>query len=234
MYIKKIRNLQQKQPQEAFMREISRGPKRVGITRTAEEERALPTKATPIPEDAVRPDAGWKTLLGISLKDQAPEDAEFVTRLGIPTWKIGSNSDIDEVKRFENEKISLFLPRIVEKLQYRQDKLKDKYYSQPKEVRDKITEEQYVLRSTRNIFEGSLSNFKSYLRSVSPAVADRFSVASSNYNRVPKKFRTEAYIKYVEINSGKEPDITTADALEDLTILAKELQSISKKAFTIK
>jgi len=223
-----------KTPQEAFMREISRGPKRVGITRTAEEERALPTKATPIPEDAVRPDAGWKTLLGISLKDQAPEDAEFVTRLGIPTWKIGSNSDIDEVKRFENEKISLFLPRIVEKLQYRQDKLKDKYYSQPKEVRDKITEEQYVLRSTRNIFEGSLSNFKSYLRSVSPAVADRFSVASSNYNRVPKKFRTEAYIKYVEINSGKEPDITTADALEDLTILAKELQSISKKAFTIK
>lgn len=228
-----------KTPQEAFMREISRGFTRTGIGRSAAEERGMETKVTVFPQDAIRPDAGWKTLLGISLKDQDTEDAEFVTSLGIPKWKIGSNSDIDAVKMYENEKISKFIPRMVEMLRYRQDKLRNKYYSQPAAVREKITEEQYVLRSSRNLFESSLSNFKSYLRSVSPAVADRYSLASSNYSKVPKKFRSEAYIKFVEMDTadkpaGKEPDMTVAKDLETLTILAKELQKISKKIVTFK
>lgn len=213
---------------EAFVRELGRGPQRSGLTRTAEEERAMPTKVTVFPEDAVRPDAGWKTLLGISLKDQDSEDGEFVTSLGIPKWKIGSNSDVDEIKAFENKKISEFIPLIVEKLQYRKGQLVDKYNSLEEGAKEKITQEQYVLRQTRDLFEGTLSNFKSFIRAVSPAAADKFSVASSEYGRIPKKFRTSAYIKYIADSGGKEPDLTSVEDLTTLTELAKLLRKTSK------
>jgi len=214
---------------DAFTRELRRGPDRMGLTVSAQTESALPTKTTVFPEDAIRPDASWRGLLGISLKDQASEDQEFVTSLGIPAWKMGSNSDIDTVKVFENEQIGKFLPLIIVQLNNRRDKLEKDYDLEPDSTKEEITKEAYLLFKTKGIFTDIISKFKGKLKSMSGAVADDYSFRVSAFNRIPKKYRREAYADWIVANDGIDPDITEIQILKDLLNRAQQVQKQTQR-----
>jgi len=214
---------------DAFTRELRRGPDRMGLTVSAQTESALPTKTTVFPEDAIRPDASWRGLLGISLKDQASEDQEFVTSLGIPAWKMGSNSDIDTVKVFENEQIGKFLPLLIVQLNNRRDKLEKDYDLEPDSTKEEITKEAYLLFKTKGIFTDIISKFKGKLKSMSGAVADDYSFRVSAFNRIPKKYRREAYADWIVANDGIDPDITEIQILKDLLNRAQQVQKQTQR-----
>ena len=214
---------------DAFTRELRRGPDRMGLTVSAQTESALPTKTTVFPEDAIRPDASWRGLLGISLKDQTSEDQEFVTSLGIPAWKMGSNSDIDTVKIFENEQIGKFLPLLIVQLNNRRDKLEKNYDEEPDSTKEEITKEAYLLFKTKGIFTDIMSKFKGKLKSMSGAVADDYSFKVSAFNRIPKKYRREAYADWIVDNDGIDPDITELQILDELLVRAQQAKRQSQK-----
>ena len=214
---------------DAFTRELRRGPDRMGLTVSAQTESAFPTKTTVFPEDAIRPDASWRGLLGISLKDQASEDQEFVTSLGIPAWKMGSNSDIDTVKIFENEQIGKFLPLLIVQLNNRRDELEKDYDEEPDSTKEEITKEAYLLFKTKGIFTDIISKFKGKLKSMSGAVADDYSFRVSAFNRIPKKYRREAYADWIVANDGIDPDITEIQILKDLLNRAQQVQKQTQR-----
>ena len=214
---------------EAFLRELKRGPDRMGITLSPAEEISRAEKTTVFPEDSIRPDASWKGLLGINLKDQPSEDQEFVTSLGIQAWKMGSNSDIDTVKIYENKQISKFLPLLIVQLTSQRKKLEKKYDEEPDSTKREISKEAYLLYKTKNLFVDIMSKFKSKLKKISGAKADDFSFKVSSFNRIPKKYRKEAYVDWVVANNGVDPDITDIDMISELLTRARTIQRINQK-----
>ena len=216
-------------PLDAFTRELRTSTDRMGMTVSAQTESAFPQKTTVFPEDAIRPDASWRGLLGISLKDQTSEDKEFVTSLGIQAWKMGSNSDIDTVKAFENKKIGEFIPLLIVQLNERRETLAKEYDLEPDSTKKEITKAAYLLFKTKGIFTEIMSKFKGKLRSLSSSVADDYSFKVSAFNRIPKKTRREAYADWILENDGIDPDITEIEILNDLLIRAQTIKRLNSR-----
>tara|TARA_R110000823_G_C15945304_1_gene500876 strand:+ start:1026 stop:4622 length:3597 start_codon:yes stop_codon:yes gene_type:complete len=196
---------------EAGTREFKKGFNRMGFGLGPQTESTFNTRQTIFKSDAARPDASWKTALGISAKEIASSDEEWVTNLKIPTWKIGSNSDIDTVKIFENEQIAKFLPSIIDMIQRREVSLKKEYaIKKPKGV----TEEAFILYNTKPLFTESLSKLKRKIKSFSNIKADNFSRLTSQYNLIPKKFRKMAWVNLM----ANIEDDSTLDPMDESTL----------------
>ena len=213
-------------PLEAGTREIGKAFKRMGFGISPEEERSLSPRETIFESDAERPTASIKTILGVSSKQMASEDEEWVTRLNIPTWTIGSNSDIDSVKAFENKKIAEFLPSIIDVLQKREEKLGRKYDRAKPEG---ITKEAYVLYNIKPLFTGYLSKLKQNIKKSSSVKADEYSRLTSEYNRIPKQFRKMA-VANMMLDNDEDIDLLNIDTLKALIIRAKQDQATNRKA----
>tara|TARA_R110000822_G_scaffold153294_1_gene292738 strand:+ start:657 stop:4265 length:3609 start_codon:yes stop_codon:yes gene_type:complete len=213
---------------EAGTREISKGFKRMGFGVGPQTESAFDTRETVFESDAERPDASWKTALGISVKELASEDEEWVTNLQIPTWQIGSNSDIDTVKMFENKIIAERLPSIIDMIQSREEKLRRQYRRKKPE---NITEEAYILYNTKPLFVSALSSLKTQIKKVSGTKADDFSRLTSTYNRIPKQFRQMAWVNLTaDLKGDEELDVTDKATLRKLINRATVSQNQVRKA----
>jgi len=224
-----------KGPFEAFYRELGRGGKRGGLTISAQEEAALPIRSTVFKSQSTRPDANLKTFLGLAAKDEADENEKFVSRLGIPLWKIGSNSDVASVKDFENKQLSLFIPMVVDTLKAREQEFKMQYWQQStKAARDKVSIESFINRKSRSMFEALVRTKKATLKATSSAVADRYSAAMIEYNKISKSYRRQSIVDYQLKNNGKSPNLGDITVIRELIINSKLLRktdtSIATKA----
>jgi len=196
---------------EAGTREIAKGFNRMGFGIGPQTESTFDVRKTVFESDAERPDASWKTALGISAKEIASSDEEWVTNLKIPTWMIGSNSDVDTVKIFENEQIAKFLPSIIDMIQRREVSLKEEYaIKKPKGV----TQEAFVLYNTKPLFTESLTKLKTKIKSFSSVKAGNFSRLTSEYNSIPKKFRKMAWVNLM----ANIEDDSTLDPMDEATL----------------
>jgi len=211
---------------EAGTREIGKAFKRMGFGISPEQERSLEARETIFESDAERPDASLKTVLGVSSKQMASEDEEWVTRLNIPTWTIGSNSDIDSVKAFENKKIAEFLPGVIDLMQKREEVLGRKYdRSKP----EGITKEAYILYNIKPLFTSYLTKLKGTIKKFSNVKADEYSRLTSEYNRIPKQFRKMA-VANMMLDRDEDIDLLDIDTLKTLIVRAKQDQATNRKA----
>ena len=74
-----------------------------------------------------------------------------------------------------------------------------------------------------------MSKFKGKLKSMSGAVADDYSFKVSAFNRIPKKYRREAYADWIVDNDGIDPDITELQILDELLGRAQQVKRQSQK-----
>lgn len=197
--------------------------------RDAEKEREMDEKVTVFAEDVERPDAAWKVTLGINLSPRDSDTGEYFIAHGTPKWKVGSNSDIDAVAARENEEIAKFVPMLHDAMLGLEDKVfRIRYKNLRPEVKQKYSEDTYVKLQIKPILERKLSEFKSGLKEKgTEAIADPFSRALSEYNRIPKDYRRIAVIEYMNDPKNKDaddPDLTNPKVLNDLIKRSKTIQ----------
>ena len=215
---------------DAFFREVMRGGEIGGLTVSAQTEASFPPKQTVFPSLATRPDAKWKTFLGLSVKDEANVEEKFVQSLGIPLWKVGSNSDVKSIQGFENKQLSLFIPMVVDTLKAREATFKNEYWRQSDaSSRKKVSLENFVKRRQKAMFEKLVSEKKKLLKATSSGVAERYSIIMVEYNKIPKDYRREAIIRYQLKNGGSPPDLTKRDIITKLIVEANILKKLDSK-----
>jgi len=201
--------------------------------RDMDEERQMEDKSVVFEEDAERPDPTWKITLGINLRPKDSDTGEYFIRHGVPKWKVGSNSDIDAVAAFENEKLKDFVPILHDAMLKIEEDFAKKYDNFSDARKEKTTKEAYLKTMMKPLLATKLSQFKSFLKeSGSKGMSDKYSRSLSEFNRISKDYRRIAMVDFIDRNDGDEPDLTDPNVLNKLTATAKKYQSIYQKKST--
>ena len=201
--------------------------------RDMDEERQMEDKSVVFEEDAERPDPTWKITLGINLRPKDSDTGEYFIRHGVPKWKVGSNSDIDAVAAFENEKLKDFVPILHDAMLKIEEDFAKKYDNFSDTRKEKTTKEAYLKTMMKPLLATKLSQFKSFLKeSGSKGMSDKYSRSLSEFNRISKDYRRIAMVDFIDRNDGDEPDLTDPNVLNKLTATAKKYQSIYQKKST--
>ena len=201
--------------------------------RDMDEERQMEDKSVVFEEDVERPDPTWKITLGINLRPKDSDTGEYFIRHGVPKWKVGSNSDIDAVAAFENEKLKDFVPILHDAMLKIEEDFAKKYDNFSDVRKEKTTKEAYLKTMMKPLLATKLSQFKSFLKeSGSKGMSDKYSRSLSEFNRISKDYRRIAMVDFIDRNDGDEPDLTDPNVLNKLTATAKKYQSIYRKKNT--
>ena len=201
--------------------------------RDMDEERQMEDKSVVFEEDVERPDPTWKITLGINLRPRDSDTGEYFIRHGVPKWRVGSNSDIDAVAAFENEKLKDFVPILHDAMLKIEEDFAKKYDNFSDVKKEKVSKEAYLKTKMKPLLTTKLNQFKTFLKqSGSKGIADKYSRALSEFNRASKDYRRIALIDYIDRNDGDSPDLTNPDVLNKLTVTAKKYQSIYRKKNT--
>jgi len=201
--------------------------------RDMDEERQMEDKSVVFEEDVERPDPTWKITLGINLRPRDSDTGEYFIRHGVPKWKVGSNSDIDAVAAFENEKLKDFVPILHDAMLKIEEDFAKKYDNFSDVKKEKTSREAYLKTMMKPLLTTKLSQFKSFLKeSGSKGMSDVYSRSLSEFNRISKDYRRIAMVDFIDRNDGESPDLTDPDVLNKLTATAKKYQSIYRKKNT--
>ena len=196
-------------------------------------EKEMAEKSVVFEEDLERPDPTWKITLGINLRPKDSDTGEYFIRHGVPKWKVGSNSDIDAVAAFENEKLKDFVPILHDAMLKIEEDFAKKYDNFSDTRKEKTTKEAYLKTMMKPLLATKLSQFKSFLKeSGSKGMSDKYSRSLSEFNRISKDYRRIAMVDFIDRNDGDEPDLTDPNVLNKLTATAKKYQSIYQKKST--
>jgi len=201
--------------------------------RDMDEERQMEDKSVVFEEDVERPDPTWKITTGINLRPRDSDTGEYFIRHGVPKWRVGSNSDIDAVQDFENEKLEDFVPILHDAMLKIEEDFAKKYDNFSDVKKEKVSKEAYLKTMMKPLLMTKLEQFKTFLKqSGSKGVSDAYSRSLSEFNRVSKDYRRIALVDYIDRNDGESPDLTDPDVLNKLTATAKKYQSIYRKKNT--
>jgi YD repeat-containing protein len=201
--------------------------------RDMDEEREMEDKSVVFEEDVERPDPTWKITTGINLRPRDSDTGEYFIRHGVPKWRVGSNSDIDAVAAFENEKLKDFVPILHDAMLKIEENFAKKYDNFSDVKKEKVSKEAFLKTKMKPLLTTKLSQFKTFLKqSGSKGIADKYSRALSEFNRVSKDYRRIALVDYIDRNDGDEPDLTDPNVLNKLTATAKKYQNIYRKKNT--
>jgi len=192
-----------------------------------EEEAAAPTREGLFQEAPSRKYSALKVGLGLSMKTQDSEQGEYIKRLGLSEFELGSSSKVPSIRRFENEQLREIIPGLVDAAQAYEE-LSRNEYRENKSLQDEMTEQEFVNSRVKPLIKEQIKSAKKMLTDGKTVAADApaYVEAMMAYRRLSPELRKNAATEFIARN-GRPAD---GAKLEDLFELA-EIGKVLKAAY---
>jgi len=199
----------------AFEQNLARSLKRYSLTPA--EEDALPKRERLFQEEAARKGSAYKVTLGLSMRSRDNEYGEYLKRMGLSEFQLGSTSKVQSIRNFVNKELRDLIPGIVEAAQaYEKDLRRD--YKNSKSLQKEMSEQRYVNSMIKPLVTQQIKAAKSNLSGDGETInpnADEYVAAMIAYRRLPKDLRGGAASEFIK-REGRPPD---GSKTEDLQML---------------
>ena len=169
-------------------------------------------------EESSRVGSALKVGLGLTLRTQDSEEGEYIKRLGLTEFQLGSTSKVPSIRRFENAQLRDIIPGIVAAAQAYEEQSRDTYKGSP-ELQDEMTEQEFVNSRIKPLITTQIKAAKKQLSDGKTVMADApaYIEAMTAYRRLPSDIRKNAASEFL-LRQGRPAD--GAD-VEDLFKLAE-------------
>ncbi len=201
-----------------FGKEVKRPFDARGFTTSPQEEADFPNRERLFQDESSRVASALKVGLGLTLRTQDSEEGEYIKRLGLTEFELGSTSKVPSVRRFENEQLRSIIPGIVSAAQAYEEASRETYKSNT-ELQKEMTEQEFVNSRIRPLIKSQIRAAKQELtdgntiNSEAPAYIE----AMTAYRRLPKDIRKNAASEFL-LSRGRPAD---GASVEDLFALAE-------------
>lgn len=201
-----------------FEKEIKRPFDARGFTTSPAEEAALPARERLFQEKSSRVSSALKVGLGLTLRTQDSEEGEYIKRLGLTEFELGSTSKVPSIRRFENAQLRDIIPGIVAAAQAYEEQSRDTYKGSP-ELQDEMTEQEFVNSRIKPLITTQIKAAKKQLSDGKTVMADApaYIEAMTAYRRLPSDIRKNAASEFL-LREGRPAD---GASVEDLFALAE-------------
>lgn len=201
-----------------FEKEIKRPFDARGFTTSPAEEAALPARERLFQEKSSRVGSALKVGLGLTLRTQDSEEGEYIKRLGLTEFELGSTSKVPSIRRFENAQLRDIIPGIVAAAQAYEEQSRDTYKGSP-ELQEEMTEQEFVNSRIKPLITTQIKAAKKQLSDGKTVMADApaYIEAMTAYRRLPSDIRKNAASEFL-LRQGRPAD---GASVEDLFALAE-------------
>ena len=201
-----------------FEKEVKRPFDARGFTTSPTEEAALPARERLFQEKSSRVGSALKVGLGLTLRTQDSEEGEYIKRLGLTEFELGSTSKVPSIRRFENAQLRDIIPGIVAAAQAYEESSRDTYKGSP-ELQDEMTEQEFVNSRIKPLITTQIKAAKKQLSDGKTVMADApaYIEAMTAYRRLPSDIRKNAASEFL-LRRGRPAD---GASVEDLFALAE-------------
>jgi len=201
-----------------FEKEVKRPFDARGFTTSAAEEAALPARERLFQEKSSRVGSALKVGLGLTLRTQDSEEGEYIKRLGLTEFELGSTSKVPSIRRFENAQLRDIIPGIVAAAQAYEESSRDTYKGSS-ELQDEMTEQEFVNSRIKPLITTQIKAAKKQLSDGKTVMADApaYIEAMTAYRRLPSDIRKNAASEFL-LRQGRPAD---GASVEDLFALAE-------------
>ena len=201
-----------------FEKEVKRPFDARGFTTSPAEEAALPARERLFQEKSSRVGSALKVGLGLTLRTQDSEEGEYIKRLGLTEFELGSTSKVPSIRRFENAQLRDIIPGIVAAAQAYEESSRDTYKGSP-ELQDEMTEQEFVNSRIKPLITTQIKAAKKQLSDGKTVMADApaYIEAMTAYRRLPSDIRKNAASEFL-LRQGRPAD---GASVEDLFALAE-------------
>ena len=211
----------------AFEQNLARSLKRYSLT-PAEEE-ALPKRERLFQEEAARKGSAYKVTLGLSMRSRDNEYGEYLKRIGLSEFELGSTSKVQSIRNFVNRELRDLIPGIVEAAQEYEKELR-RDYKNSKSLQKEMSEQRYVNSMIKPLVKGQIEAAKSKLSGDGQTInsdAPEYVAAMIAYRRLPKDLRGGAASEFIK-REGRPPDGSKTEDLQMLFEIGVALKEAYK------
>ena len=198
-----------------------------GFLTSGKGDEQLPLRQSLFQEKPSRVGSALKVGLGLSLKTQDSEQGEYIKRLGLSEFELGSSSKVPSIRRFENEQLREIIPGLVDAAKAYEEASRIEY-RENKALQENMTEQEFVNSRIKPLIKGQIKSAKRLLTDGKTIAADApvYIEAMLAYRRLSPELRKSAATEFITRN-GRPAD---GAKLEDLFELA-EIGKVLKAAY---
>jgi len=198
-----------------------------GFLTSGKGDEQLPLRQSLFQEKPSRVGSALKVGLGLSMKTQDSAQGEYIKRLGLSEFELGSSSKVPSIRRFENEQLREIIPGLVDAAQAYEEITRTEY-RENKELQKEMTEQEFVNSRLKPLIKEQIKSAKRMLTNGKAIAADApaYVEAMLSYRRLPPDIRKNAATEFIAQN-GRPAD---GSKLEDLFQLA-EIGKVLKAAY---
>jgi hypothetical protein len=198
-----------------------------GFLTSGKGDEQLPLRQSLFQEKPSRVASALKVGLGLSLKTQDSEQGEYIKRLGMSEFELGSSSKVPSIRRFENEQLREIIPGLVDAARAYEESSRLEYRKN-KELQKEMTEQEFVNSRVKPLIKEQIKSAKRMLTDGKSIAADApaYIEAMMSYRRLAPEIRKNAATEFIARN-GRPAD---GAKLEDLFELA-EIGKVLKAAY---
>ena len=195
-----------------------------GFGLTPEEEAKLPPRIGigRRTKDRILP--GWKLIGGITFSKRDSRDIEYLERLNLSEWTIGSRSKDNEIRNFENGMINDIFPKVTEAIRHREAKYREQYRNSAPLLKKEQTMRQFVQPRTRKFALDYLGKHKEAIAEVAIGGKEKAGLtyfqASTRFRKLNKDRRRLARSEFIS-RTGRYPVYADAKDLTRMVEYAK-------------
>ncbi len=208
--------------------EIRRSLDARGYTISAEEEANLPTRESLFQEKPSRVGSGYKVSMGLSMRTRDSEEGEYIKRLGLSEFELGSTSKVKSIRNFENAQLRDLIPGIVSAAQGYEEELRDTYRNN-KSLQKEMSEQKYVNSQIKPLIKIQIRDAKRNLTDGNTvnSEAPEYIASMIAYRRLPSDLRKAAAAEFIKENE-RPANGASAEDLFALAEIGKGLQQAYK------
>ncbi len=211
-----------------FEKEVKRPFDARGFTTSAAEEAALPKRERLFQEESSRVASALKVGLGLTLRTQDSAEGEYIKRLGLSEFELGSTSKVPSIRRFENAQLRDIIPGIVAAAQAYEEQSREDYKNSP-ELQENMTVDEFVNSRIKPLITTQIKAAKRNLSDGKTVMADApaYIEAMTAYRRLPSDIRKNAASEFL-LREGRPADGASTEDLFTLAEYGKALREAYK------
>jgi len=186
-------------------------------------------------EESSRVGSALKVGLGLTLRTQDSEEGEYIKRLGLTEFELGSTSKVPSIRRFENAQLRDIIPGIVAAAQAYEEESREEYRdSEVLQERNmfgikKMTEQEFVNSRIKPLITTQIKAAKINLSDGKKVKADApvYIKAMTAYRRLPSDVRVNAASEFL-LREGRPADGADVEDLSKLVEYGKAVRDAYK------
>ena len=199
-----------------------------GFLTSGKDDEQLPLRQSLFQEKPSRVGSALKVGLGLSLKTQDSEQGEYIKRLGLSEFELGSSSKVPSIRRFENEQLREIIPGLVDAAKAYEEASRIEY-RENEALQENMTEQEFVNSRIKPLIKGQIKSAKRLLTDGKTIAADApvYIEAMLAYRRLSPELRKNAATEFIARN-GRPADGAKLEDLFELAEIGKVLRAAYK------